>query len=614
MNASISSRPRAVGGVERALDIGRRSARAASRRARACRPRAHESTTRRAARSAARCRPPRPRDPRAAPRTSRRRAGSPTAARRRRRDPACGSRPRRARTAGDSCSGGITRALIRAVERMPQRTGSTGAQHRLPRDETSSSWRTAARSRCAIFRACRARRNRDRRGRRARRPRLAARALAPTRRSRSRRTSTRPSTCAPRARAAPTRCIPATASSPRAPSFAEAVARRRAHLDRAAAGGAARRRRQARGEGDRARRRRARAADGTPRRDRLPAAREGGRGRRRPRHARRPHRRTSSTTPSRPRGARPRRRSATTPSSSSATSSGRATSRSSSSPTRTARSSRSASATARCSAATRRCSRSRPRRARPGAARARMSDAAVAFARAIGYESAGTAEFVLDGRDFFFLELNARIQVEHPVTELVTGVDLVREQLRIAGGEPSSSTTRTCRARGRGAPLRRGSAHVPAAGRDGSSGCGCRDGIRVDAGVEEGDEIGTSYDPMIAKLIAHGADARRGARPPRRRARRDGGRRRDDEPPVPALARRAPARARGPRDDGVPDRAPAALERRRRARRAGLGAAPWRLNLAAAAARPRCPTLDARRATHGRAAEQSAVTAPMPAP
>ncbi|HEY2310081.1 MAG TPA: biotin carboxylase N-terminal domain-containing protein, partial [Gaiellaceae bacterium] len=76
--------------------------------------------------------------------------------------------------------------------------------------------------------------------------------------------------------------------------------------------------------------------------------------------------------------------------------------------------------------------------------RERMSEAAVAFALAIGYESAGTAEFVLDGRDFWFLELNARIQVEHPVTELVTGVDIVREQLRIASGEALSNLVTDC--------------------------------------------------------------------------------------------------------------------------------------------------------------------------
>jgi propionyl-CoA carboxylase alpha chain len=72
--------------------------------------------------------------------------------------------------------------------------------------------------------------------------------------------------------------------------------------------------------------------------------------------------------------------------------------------------------------------------------RARMSKAAVAFAREIGYRSAGTAEFMLDGRDFWFLELNGRIQVEHPVTELVTGTDLVKEQLRVAQGEPLQVT------------------------------------------------------------------------------------------------------------------------------------------------------------------------------
>ncbi|MBV8563384.1 MAG: hypothetical protein JOZ56_09865, partial [Actinobacteria bacterium] len=76
--------------------------------------------------------------------------------------------------------------------------------------------------------------------------------------------------------------------------------------------------------------------------------------------------------------------------------------------------------------------------------RARMSDAAVAFSRAIGYESAGTAEFVLDGRDFYFLELNARIQVEHPVTELVTGVDIVREQLAVASGQALSKQVTDC--------------------------------------------------------------------------------------------------------------------------------------------------------------------------
>jgi acetyl/propionyl-CoA carboxylase alpha subunit len=144
--------------------------------------------------------------------------------------------------------------------------------------------------------------------------------------------------------------------------------------------------------------------------------------------------------------------------------------------------------------------------------RGRMSDAAVAFARAIGYESAGTAEFVVDGREFWFLELNARIQVEHPVTELVTGVDIVREQLRIASGEAMSPGAADARLRGHAVEVRLYAedprSFLPQAGR--LERLRLPEGIRVDAGVREGDEIGTAYDPLIAKLIA-AADTRREA-------------------------------------------------------------------------------------------------------
>jgi acetyl/propionyl-CoA carboxylase alpha subunit len=137
--------------------------------------------------------------------------------------------------------------------------------------------------------------------------------------------------------------------------------------------------------------------------------------------------------------------------------------------------------------------------------RARMSDAAVAFARAIGYEGAGTAEFMLSGRDFWFLELNARIQVEHPVTELVTGVDLVAEQLRIAQGEPLSAAA--AEAVGHAVEVRLYAedprSFLPQAGR--IERLRLPAGVRVDAGVAEGDEVGTAYDPLLAKLIAHGA-------------------------------------------------------------------------------------------------------------
>jgi acetyl/propionyl-CoA carboxylase alpha subunit len=143
--------------------------------------------------------------------------------------------------------------------------------------------------------------------------------------------------------------------------------------------------------------------------------------------------------------------------------------------------------------------------------RAAMSEAAVAFGRAIGYRSAGTVEFVVDDGEFFFLELNGRIQVEHPVTEAVTGLDLVAEQLRIAEGAPLVADR--YEARGHAVEVRLyaedARSFLPQAGRIDRLRLPSADqlqGIRVDTGVDEGDEIGLAYDALIAKLIAHGHD------------------------------------------------------------------------------------------------------------
>ncbi len=146
--------------------------------------------------------------------------------------------------------------------------------------------------------------------------------------------------------------------------------------------------------------------------------------------------------------------------------------------------------------------------------RTALHEAAVAFGRAIGYRSAGTVEFVLEGDELFFLELNGRIQVEHPVTEAVTGLDLVAEQIRIAGGEALAPDG--YRSAGHSVEVRLYAedprTFLPQAGRierlrlppTGARERG-RD-LRVDSGVEEGDEVGLAYDPMIAKLVAHGPD------------------------------------------------------------------------------------------------------------
>jgi acetyl-CoA/propionyl-CoA carboxylase biotin carboxyl carrier protein len=148
------------------------------------------------------------------------------------------------------------------------------------------------------------------------------------------------------------------------------------------------------------------------------------------------------------------------------------------------------------------------------ALRARMGEAAVALARACGYVGVGTVEFIAAGEDpsdFAFLEMNTRLQVEHPVTELVYGVDLVEQQLRVAAGEPLTLEQDSLQPDGHAVEARLyaedpAAGFLPAVGTvrvyrepDGP-------GVRVDSGIRAGSVIGTSYDPMLAKVIAHGPD------------------------------------------------------------------------------------------------------------
>jgi len=142
----------------------------------------------------------------------------------------------------------------------------------------------------------------------------------------------------------------------------------------------------------------------------------------------------------------------------------------------------------------------------------RLGEAALRLARAAGYAGAGTAEFLLqDDGTFVFLELNARLQVEHPVTEAVTGLDLVAAQLRIAGGDRLGLTQADVHASGHAIEGRvyaedPWAGFVPATGRVAAVVWPAGDGMRVDAGVGLGDEIGARYDPLLAKVIAQGAD------------------------------------------------------------------------------------------------------------
>ncbi|MDR6382680.1 acetyl/propionyl/methylcrotonyl-CoA carboxylase subunit alpha [Paraburkholderia caribensis] len=151
-----------------------------------------------------------------------------------------------------------------------------------------------------------------------------------------------------------------------------------------------------------------------------------------------------------------------------------------------------------------------------------MGEAAVAAARAVNYVGAGTVEFIMtEGGEFYFMEMNTRLQVEHPVTEMVTGLDLVEWQLRVAAGEPLPLAQDQLRIEGHAIEARIYAEH-PARGFLPSTGTlkhlrmpqgvefslgvgGERAPVRIDSGVREGDTITPFYDPMIAKLIVHGA-------------------------------------------------------------------------------------------------------------
>lgn len=144
--------------------------------------------------------------------------------------------------------------------------------------------------------------------------------------------------------------------------------------------------------------------------------------------------------------------------------------------------------------------------------RVEMGAAAVAAARVVGYENAGTVEFLVDeDRNFYFLEMNTRLQVEHPVTEMVTGLDLVHLQLHIANGAPLPFVQDDLMQRGHAIECRiyaedPANDFLPDVGPILLAEPPMMPGVRVDSGVETGDEITPYYDPMLAKLITYGGD------------------------------------------------------------------------------------------------------------
>jgi acetyl-CoA carboxylase biotin carboxylase subunit len=152
-----------------------------------------------------------------------------------------------------------------------------------------------------------------------------------------------------------------------------------------------------------------------------------------------------------------------------------------------------------------------PSSALTAAQRERMGAAAVAAARVAGYRNAGTVEFLFQDGEFFFLEMNTRIQVEHPVTELVTGVDLVQAQIRVASGEPLPFEQKDVTLDGHAVECRITSedplhGFLPSTGRVARFEVPTGPGVRWDGGIAEGYEVSLYYDPLLGKLIAYGPD------------------------------------------------------------------------------------------------------------
>ena len=148
----------------------------------------------------------------------------------------------------------------------------------------------------------------------------------------------------------------------------------------------------------------------------------------------------------------------------------------------------------------------------PDETRQAMGEAAVRVSQACGYTNAGTVEFLFQDGEFYFLEMNTRLQVEHPVTEMVTGIDLVREQIRVASGEALSFTQADVERRGWAIEVRinaenpAGGAFLPAPGRIDKLVAAQGFGTRWDGGYEGGDEVSQYYDNLVGKLIVWGSD------------------------------------------------------------------------------------------------------------